>query len=352
MVKVVYFNQWFSSITNVIEDLKNKHENSIKIIASSRNENHAYKDVVDVFLHETWEEVESSEVSMKNYVDFILDICKEYKVDYFFVKKNAKYIMKRSNEFFNNGTFLISEDYDTLSFMDYKSNVYDTLMETDLEQYVPRYWTFEDEGLAYTLLQGNKGKNDLCLKLNKDEGGASFRSIIDTKPDFNSLYKFRVNTITSDEAIDLIMREPDKVSRLLFMQLLDSPEISIDCYNSKNGFIALCRKKEGGRKQVIYYNEELSKLCEKFGKVLKLRFPFNVQFRVAHGQDSNKIENLRLLEINPRMSGGLYYEVFNGMNIAEACLLDMMNRSDEYSIKQFRDFEPKYVGYVEKAVHL
>lgn len=47
MVHVIYFNQFFSSIRGVIQSLKDMFGNSIMIIASSRNPEHAYKDVVD-----------------------------------------------------------------------------------------------------------------------------------------------------------------------------------------------------------------------------------------------------------------------------------------------------------------
>ena len=350
MVKVVYFNQWFSSIANVIDDLKDKHGNEIKIIGSSKTKEHSYRYSVDVFVEETWEEGKTEEESMKNYVDYVLELCKQYKVDIFFVKKYAKHIMKRQREFSELGTFLVSEDFKTLSMMDSKMHAYSKLHVNNLK-YIPEHYVFDDELQAYRYVAAHRDKNDICFKYDSDEGGASFRHIDDTPCTIDTLHNFRVNKVSTDDVLNMIvnLHEGD-VSKLLFMEVLDSPEISVDCYNSRKGFIAICRCKESGRKQKIYYDENISKLCESIGNQLGLKFPYNVQFRTKHGEDSENIENLRLLEVNPRMSGGLYYEVLCGMNIAEICLLDLLHKENEYNVNDFKNFETKYITYVEKAL--
>lgn len=353
MVKVVYFNQWFSSIAWVIEDLKKRNKNQIKIIASSRNENHVYKDYVDEFIVEDWIETKDHKESMDNYVDWVINICKEYKVDYFFVKKHSSDITKRINDFAMSGTFLITERYETLKALESKSDVYKKLKtDSDLKKYIPMYINSKHGMELIRLLQEHKYKNDLCLKFDSDEGGASFRAIDDTPVSISTLNSFRVNKLTTDEAISLII-SADKTERLILMEKLDSPEISVDCYRSKQGFIAICRAKEEGRVEHIYYNSEISELCCKIGEILGLSFPYNVQFRYeANSSNENGEKQLKLLEVNPRMSGGLYYEVANGLNIADICLKDCMNRNREYNIEDFIGFEDKYVTHLELPVKL
>lgn len=355
MIKVVYFNQWFSSIANIMDDLREKHGDTIKLIASSKNKDHAYKNSVDKFIVEDWKEADNREETMNNYVDWILNLCKQYKVDIFFVKKNAKYIRKRTHDFASIGTFLVYDDYETIVNLENKSYVYDTLSkskDSQLENLIPDYHTFNtlDEAIRY--LEKHRGKSDICLKFNTDEGGASFRAINDTPVTLNSLYKFRTNTVTTDEARNLVVTAGSKLNKLMFMDILDSPEISVDCYKSKKGFIAICREKQDGRKQKVYYNKELADICEKIGDTFGLIFPFNVQFRVKHNEDKNNIENLRLLEINTRMSGGLYYEALCGINIAEICLLDCINREKEYNLDNMLNNQEHTVTHIEKAIKL
>lgn len=353
MVKVVYFNQWFSSIAWVIDDLKKRNKNQIKIIASSRNANHVYKNYVDEFIVEDWEETGDKEQSMKNYVDWVLNLCKEYHVDYFFVKKHSSEITKRASDFSMSGTFLITEYYETLKSLDSKSGVYNKLgKDKELKKYIPMYINTDSGTKLIRELSAHRDKNDICLKFDKDEGGASFRAISDKPVTMSSLCSFRVNTITTDEAIRLVA-SADELKRLIVMEKLDSPEISVDCYRSKHGFIAICREKGADRVQRIYYNKEISELCSKIGEVLGLIFPYNVQFRYEAGsEDSNGKKQLKLLEVNPRMSGGLYYEVANGLNIADICLKDCMNRDREYNIEDFIDFEDKYVTHLELPVKI
>jgi carbamoylphosphate synthase large subunit len=94
-------------------------------------------------------------------------------------------------------------------------------------------------------------------------------------------------------------------------------------------------------------------VCKSIGDVLGLKFPYNVQFRIVKGKNYDNIGNLRLLEINPRMSGGLYYEVLCGMNIAEICMLDNMefeNKGTQCDYSKFINFKDCYVTHVEKAI--
>lgn len=352
MVKVVYFNQWFSSIAWVIEDLKKRNGKEIKIIASSKNPNHAYKDYVDEFIVEDWEETDDSEESMKNYTDWVLNLCKAYKVDYFFVKKYATAIMKRHLDFSMHNVFIISEDFDTLEKLSSKANVYRMLSKSELDCFIPDYINTENRDELIEYIKEHEGKNDICLKFDSDEGGASFRAIRDKEITAESMYHYRVNEISTSEAtnIALSISNPKKI---IAMDMLDNPEISVDCYNSKKGFIAICREKLDGRIETIYSNKEISDICCKIGEELNLRFPYNVQFRykTEKSGDKNK-RTLKLLEINPRMSGGLYYEVANGLNIADICLKDYMNKERLYNISDYLNFETKFVTHLELPINV
>lgn len=360
MKKVVYFNQWFSSITEVIEDLKSKHGNKIEFIASSKNPNHAYKTVVDKFIVEDWEEVPGDEeASMENYFNFIEKLCKTYNVDIFFAKKYAEYLATKKFELSMLGVFTILEPSERLCRFDSKVEVYDTLKEVEeLKDFIPEYFkicgsnceSIEKAIEFFTSYKNEEIDKKWCLKRDKDEGGASFRSINNKSFTYKSLDWFRVNECKTDEVLELIKDDPDNAKKLIFMELLDNPEISVDCYNSKNGFIALCRAKGKDRVQRIFFDKKLYDACYKIWETYKFQFPFNVQFRVEKGKTIEDEKALKLLEINPRMSGGTYYSTLFDMNIAEAVLLDMVNHNEDYDIAKFINFDDKLVTHVEKAV--
>jgi len=359
MVKVIYFNQWVSSITDVMQDLKQRHTNKIKIIASSKNEDHVYKSAADEFIIEDWEEVKDDiEKTKLNYINWLLETCSKYKVDLFFVKKHAEWIAEYSYKFAINNVILINESETTLKKFNNKSDIYKLLEQhNELKRFIPDYIVVNklQKDKYIQAIISNLKTGLWCFKLNSDEGGASFRKVDNKSLSMNSLYNFRTNTVTFDEAQQFVNNiSEEDLSKLIFMEILDSPEISIDCYNSKQGFIAICRAKENGtRKQRIFYNKELYDVCKSICNILKLDFPFNVQFRVKHDTSGiDNIENLRLLEINPRMSGGVYYATALGMNIANICLCDMLNLTNEYDIKNYIGFETKYVTHTERVVIL
>ena len=66
-------------------------------------------------------------------------------------------------------------------------------------------------------------------------------------------------------------------------------------------------------------------------------------------------KNLRLLEINPRMSGGTYYSTLYDMNIAEFILKDELGISTKEEYEKYMHFSDKgslMVTFVEQAIKL
>lgn len=344
-MSVIYFNQWFSSIANVIEDIKK--DKNIRVIASSKNANHAYKYSADKFIVEDWEERGIP------YINWVLDICIKNEVNIFFVKKHMLLVSMHRDLFKYNNIELICEDYNTLLEFESKANIYENIKKNNnLSWLVPDYYKGCSKKQAAEFVEADK---KLCLKLDNDEGGASFRKIENTRNvSFNSLKSFRVNTITLDETIKMIEGlSLDELKQILFMDLLDSPEISVDCYNSTKGFIAICREKlSGTRVQRIYNDDKIYDLCKQLYEQFNLKYPFNVQFRIKNGADKNDINNLRLLEINTRISGGIYYETLLKLNIAKVVYYDIMGEQYKYSIDDYSNFKETNITHVEKGIIL
>lgn len=354
-MKTIYFNQWFSSITDVIADIKAKHGDSVKIIGSSKNPDHAYKGVVDEFIVEDWEDSSDTVESDNNYLKWLIETLKSNKVDIFFAKKHSSIISKNIDKLEEIGVYTILENHETLGRFDKKSDVYKELLTVkELKHYIPVFYNGTSLNNITDLINSSVKGSPWCFKLDTDEGGYSYRAIEQDELDLSSLNHFRVNSISASEAVSLVSKlSKSELDKLLFMEILDSPEISVDCYNSKQGFIAICReKKSGTRVQKIYRNDEISKICENIGKHYDLKYTFNVQFRVHHKSDKSNIENLRLLEINPRMSGGTYYATLLGINLANICLNDIIGESNASSMELYNKLTENSVTHVEKAVLL
>lgn len=357
----VLFNQWFSSIAPVIEDLKKQFNDDIYVIGTSLNKNHAYKDVCDKFIVENaFEHLMDKDSRDKAYVDQMLNICADEDVDVFFVRKNAMLIAKNRRLFEHFGIKLVLEDASVLEILDSKSSAYNAL-SADFSDIIPNYINLR--GLAGELLRNtaynvvkNSGCNGgplWCLKLDTDEGGGSYRLIEgDTELDFDSLRYIRFNRLSKQETLKLLENcSEEEINKLIFMEKLESPEISVDCYNSRKGFIAICREKlPGTRLERIYRDKWLASTCERLARTLGLTNIFNAQFMF----DSSftglyRREKIRLLEINPRMSGGTYYQTMLGLNLADVCLRDKIGDTS-YNIDDYLKFNETTVTHVEKAM--
>jgi predicted ATP-grasp superfamily ATP-dependent carboligase len=95
---------------------------------------------------------------------------------------------------------------------------------------------------------------------------------------------------------------------LMVMEFLEGEEYSIDCLAKSGELIAAVpRRKGGGRIRILENNKELMELAEVFTEEFKLDYIFNIQVKYNQGLP-------KLLEINPRMSGGLYFSCLSGVN--------------------------------------
>lgn len=363
MAKVIYFNQWFTSITSIIEDIKEKLGDEIYIIASSKIKDHAYKSVVDKFIVEDWEEDNVEQ----NYLNFTLNVCKENKVDIFFVRKHASIISKHRAEFEELGVHLAVEEYEKIKLFNDKIETYKFCIEKHLESIVPEYIAtreIKDDSEALNTALGIVDKDTRwCFKKAIDEGGMSYRAIVKGKEvivdgkvighsviDEASLSNYRVNEVNTDEFISMVKLYGRRlIDKLIFMEVLDNPEVSVDCYNSKKGFIAMCRAKGHGRGEKMYFDQEIYDICKKLNDIVDFKVPFNVQFRTKANKKP-EAKNLRLLEVNTRMAGGTYYGLLFGANMCEAYLKDLLGRED-YDIEKFKPNGVR-VTHVEKAVLL
>jgi hypothetical protein len=344
---VIYFNQWFSSIGTIIEDIKKREtiEAPLYIIGSSKNKDHAYKNIVDKFIVEDWEKED-------NYIKWLLDTLKENKVQLFFCKKHTSIVLKHMSEIKELGVKVVLDSPDSIKLMESKSDVYRKLVNNPkLSKYIPEYYNGNNLAEIEDIIKSHseKGTKQWCLKLDSDEGGASFRKIEQSELNRESLNSFRVNSISSKEALELVenINRTSHLKQLLFMELLDSPEISIDCYDSLEGFESICRiKLPNSRVQRIYKDDTLHEICKEIGKEYNLKFPFNVQFRYEH--DS---ENLKLLEINPRISGGSYYYIPFGINICNQVINNTLGIKDD-TYENIQKLGIKEVTHLEKVITL
>lgn len=335
---IVYFNHWFSSIGGIIEDLKKRRED-ICIIGSSHNENHVMKNYVDEFYVEDWQE------KNERYIDWLMPFLRQNRPDVFFLKKHTEEVCAWKPEIKQLGIHVIAENGWLYTLLDDKAGTY-KMLEGVVP--LPDYLRTGDAKEVWDYLQNTP---DVCFKLNNGEGGESFKHVIKGIRSLMDMTNGIHNEVGYKEARQIVLNATsEERKKFIFMEYLSSPEISADCYDSNQGFICICRDKVSGtRVERLYCSKDISDACERICKTLKIQYPFNVQFRLKKGEDQKNFDNYRLLEINPRISGGLYYQTKIGLNICEVCIADVMGR-DWYDINDYKLKEERFLTHIEKPI--
>jgi carbamoylphosphate synthase large subunit len=133
---------------------------------------------------------------------------------------------------------------------------------------------------------------------------------------------------------------------MLLMEYLDGREYSVDCVGDQGRLVtAVVRRKSSGpgAGQRIDQRADILEATAQLCSVHGLNGIFNVQFRESGGKP-------RLLEINPRMSGGIGMACLAGPNLPYIALCGFADGFDSVAIPPVRN--GMRVGEQARAVEL
>jgi biotin carboxylase len=323
-MKHIYFNRWFSvsyHYMNMIRD--NPDGEQFKFFGTHPDPNHLSLKACDYseqepVLHGT------------EYVDYAVDFCVRHKIDIFIPRLNMLDIAKEINRFDAIGTkVMVCRDIELLESMMEKDQFYETLQGTDVVP-IPAYHvveTVEQFKAAYESLIHNGHK--VCFKPTNSEGGMGFRIIDNDMDAMANLYSWVSLSVPYEQVLSTLSTV-ESFPKLMVMELLEEDEISIDCLADSQGklIVAVPRRKATGR---IYLLEDLPELLDIAGKVAeqcRIPYVYNVQVKYNKGIP-------KLLEINPRMSGGLFITCLSGVNMPYLAVKTLMGQPIEQPTPKF-----------------
>lgn len=130
-----------------------------------------------------------------------------------------------------------------------------------------------------------------------------------------------------NEVDDLMLLED--LDKYLIQEFIpNNHEYSIDCYVSAEGEILCTVPRErlevmGGEvtRTKTYRNEEIMQMCRKVLEYFKLTGPVTIQ--VLHDLDNDR---MLLMEVNPRLGGGVICSIYAGAPIPDYILLEAMGK--------------------------
>ena len=311
----IWFNHWFSTAYSIIQLIK-KDESDFQIIGSNEREQAVYKKVCDEWHIEPV-------LKDEEYVSYCLDFCEKNRIDIFAPRRKLVAISRHKDQFERIGVKVLVDDYEAVNMLNRKDLAYKFFKENGIG-IVPEYCsvTTADEFLhAYESLK--EKHSSVCFKFVNDEGGNSFRRIVDHENAFSELRWRQGSRITIRKAYSALS-EVERFGPVIVMPYLPGEEISVDCLKTKDGIIAVPRYKGTSRAERIKYDPEIIRYCQDFYSKVNLEMPCNIQFKFSG-------EVPYILEVNTRMSGGVQMSyVGSGINIPNIAINKLLGRPKEW----------------------
>ena len=323
----VWFNRTFSSVYAAIGLIREADtEGRFHLIYSNANPHVNAARVAHEFF------VEPTGMDTDTYIDWCLAFCREHKVDIFVPGKESTVLAGEHARFEAQGTRVLSAgSVAALELIHDKARFYATI-DVPLAP-VAEFRVFEDVqqfDAAYAELR--QVHQTLCVKPSESVFGLGF-AVLDESRSSAALLMAGEQYHIGLEDMRRGLAELGAFRTMLLMEYLDGHEYSVDCVGDNGRLVAaVARKKprKAGRGQLIDMRQDILDATTKLAADFGLNGCFNVQFR--EGGDA-----LRLLEINPRMSGGIGMACVAGPNLPYIALSGFADGYDQVHVPAVRD---------------
>jgi predicted ATP-grasp superfamily ATP-dependent carboligase len=306
----IWFNKTFSTISAVLRNLRESaSSDEITLICTQ-----TYA-TATAFLAADECYLEPSDQVGQDYLDWCVEFCDRHKIDLFWPGKDAALISANHALFDAIGVQVMSvADVSTLTLLHNKAHFYH-----DLKPSVAKVMDFiavnnhEEFDAAVETLSANHEK--LCIKPAVSVYGLGFR-ILDTQRDsITHMLKGVEYQIPLQELRQGMLNTP-QFDTLLVMEHLGGVEWSVDCVGRRGELLAAVQRKKSplaGHGQTIDNHPEINAMVSRLTEHYRLNGIFNIQFKEG-------AQGVRLLEINPRPSGGFGMACLSGANLAHIAL--------------------------------
>jgi hypothetical protein len=321
----VWFNKTFSSVCAAIRLIREADvAGDYEIVCSSTNA-HA-----PAFLAAHESAVEPSGLKGQPYLAWCLDFCLTQRIAIFIPGKEASLISAARAQFESQGTrVLCVAAPDMLDLLHDKARFYQSVDCGTPPAAFRVVETAAEFDAAYSDLRKDHSK--LCIKPSVSVYGLGF-SVLDEERSSAQLLLAGVQYHIGLEDLRRGFAAMETFRPMLVMEYLDGNEFSVDCVGDNGRLIcAVPRKKplQAGQGQLIDLREDILNSTRQLTAAYGLNGCFNVQFR--EGQNG-----LGLLEINPRMSGGIAMACLAGPNLPYLALAGFDRGFDGMAVPEVR----------------
>ena len=301
----VWFNKTFSSIHAALTLIRQADTGQRYQLLGSNSNPHALGPLgADV------RAIEPADLRGGAYLEWCLDFCRTQGVGIFVPGKEAALISAHKAEFAALNTRVLSAaSAESLDRIHDKARFYACAQSPSAPPPVSETFEHIDQfDAAYAHLRTRYPV--LCMKPAVSVYGIGFRRIVEDRSGFDLLMAGDAYRIDLPTLRDQLARA-ERFKTMLLMPYLSGHEFSVDCVADQGELIcAVARRKplHAGHGQEIVVREDIDLACRDLIRQFILNGNINIQFREGD-------EGLRLLEINPRMSGGIAMASLAGPNL-------------------------------------
>ena len=301
----VWFNKSFSSIhvaLRLIRDMD--REGRYCVVCSSPNPHAITALASNEFI------LEPEGLTATEYLNWCVEFARENDIQIFIPGKEASLISGSCDLFEAIGTRVLSATRpEFLEILHNKASFYASVNS----EFAPApIWkaihNSAEFDSAYSELSSLS--EQVCIKPAVSVFGIGFRRIRPEKSAFELMMQGSDYQI-SFNSLKEMLKQKNSFPTLLLMEYLPGYEYSVDCLCNKGELIcAVPRKKPRhvGEGQLIDDHADIISACKEITSQFYLNGFINIQFREGeHG--------LRVLEVNPRMSGGIGMACLSGINL-------------------------------------
>lgn len=314
----IWFNRTYATNSHIIEMLRaNPDGRAIDVIATHVDPDSPVLVAADEAYPEPPEELPRAE-----YVDWAIGFAHKHRVDVFVPRFAMADLADAGAAFAAEGIALTCPEGDTVRLFEDKSAAYDAAAALGLA--VPPHHVVTDAaGLSAAFGKLRDVAEAVCMKPVQGTGGSGYRVLTTDAPDLDELLgtaRARIDLDRACAALEAARNAGREVPPMLVMPYLTGPEISVDALADRDGrTLAAVGRGRSRRRRLIVDDLPARAVTEALNLAHRVAFLSNTQVRYWQGP-GDAAPRPYLLELNTRISGGLFQTAVTGVNLPWAAV--------------------------------
>ncbi len=321
----IWFNKTFSTISSVFKALHLAFPvNEVSLICTHTHGNAA------AFLAADECYLEPSDLTGPAYLEWCVDFCQHHNIQLFWPGREVALISQHHDLFLATGTQVLSvADYETLTLLHNKADFYNQL-NPDVAKTMDFIAVNNADEFDVAVAELSLKHEKLCVKPAVSVFGLGFR-VLDTQRDSISQLLKGIEYQIPLQELRSGMENTPEFDTLLVMEHLGGHEWSVDCAGRHGELLCAVQRKKpllAGYGQIIDNNADIQDMVTRLTAHYQLNGLFNIQFK-------DGAQGVRLLEINPRPSGGFGMACLSGANLAKIALQSIKGNNIQTPVIQY-----------------